>query len=145
MFVTTRCETCDKVCKTPAALKSHLFTHVDRKPYQCLQCHKYFKSENGVITHLNITHKLIGLRESGNVHQYFRKELDDTVSTQDPQKHAKEIKRRLQVDVSTKDGVVKKIRTSGAGGSNIEMLSFSHGFPQPVKAALVSLFNYAIV
>ena len=88
---------------------------------------------------------MIGLRESGNVHQYFRKEPDDTVSAQDPHKHVKEIKRRLQVDLSTKDGVVKKMKTGGAGGSNIEMLSFSHGFPQPVKAALVRLFIYRIV
>ncbi|KAI6652250.1 hypothetical protein LOD99_7267 [Oopsacas minuta] len=135
-----KCETCGKVCKTPAALKSHLITHVDTKPYQCLQCQKYFKSENGVITHLNITHKMIGLRETGNVHQYFRKDLDEAGSSQDPQKSVKlkEVKRRVLADDISKEGATKRVRTNATGTSGNDIFSFYHGFPPAVKAAILA-------
>ena len=96
---------------------------------------KFFKSENGVIAHLKIGHK-VGL-ETGTEQYYIKVPLED-LKNQDLTKPTKpkETKKRL-VEGGTKEGGVKRSRTSASGTSGNETFTFFHGLPQSVKTALV--------
>ena len=94
-----------------------------------------------MITHLSISHRMLGVRESGNVPQYYRKDQDlsgNTSTIPDSQIQVKEVKKRPQAECGLKEGPVKRIRPSPIGGSGSDLATFSHGLPPPVKAALVS-------
>ena len=92
-----------------------------------------------MITHLSISHRVLGVKESGNAHQYYRKDPDVSGSPlPDTQLQNKEAKKRPQGECSPKEGPAKRIRPNPIGGSGSDLATFSHGLPPPVKAALVS-------
>ena len=84
----------------------------------------------------------MGVRESGNVQQYYHKDQDSSESPlPDSQTQIKESKKRPPAECILKEGTVKRVRPNPIGGSGSDLATFSHGLPPPVKAALVSILS----
>lgn len=47
------CEVCSRILGSRSSLKSHLYTHLQEKPYKCDQCEKTFCQKAKLTSHMN--------------------------------------------------------------------------------------------